>query len=73
MKRRLRDEKAKSQIVIKGLRRWPGSEICNHYQIDQPQHYKWRDQFLANPDIVPRTLSSGVLLSGPENQHILPQ
>ena len=52
MKRRKWDPKTKAMIVIQGLKGKPVSEICLEHQISQTQYYQWRDQFLANAQLV---------------------
>jgi transposase-like protein len=48
MKKRQWTNKQKSQIILEGL---SGEieivKLCNKYQIQQTQYYKWRDQFLS--------------------------
>ena len=59
MKRRKWTGAQKLQIVLDGLSgKRSVSEICNHYEINQTQYYKWRDKLLnqgsrifdTNPD-----------------------
>ena len=52
MKRRKWDPKTKAMIVIQGLKGKSVSEICLEHQISQTQYYQWRDQFLANAQLV---------------------
>jgi len=47
MKRRRRDSRTKTKIVLEGLSGRPVSEICNAYGIHQNQYYSWRDKFLS--------------------------
>jgi transposase-like protein len=47
MKRRQWDAKAKTRIVLEGLRGRSVAELCTHYQISQNQYYQWRDRFLS--------------------------
>ena len=47
MKHRKWTNKQKSQIVLEGLSgQIEITKLCNKYQIQQTQYYKWRDQFL---------------------------
>ncbi len=47
MKRRKWDGRTKAKIVVEGLGGRPVAELCNAWQINQTQYYKWRDAFLA--------------------------
>jgi transposase-like protein len=47
MKRRTWSSKDKLKIVLEGLSgNIEIAKLCNKYQIQQPQYYKWRDQLL---------------------------
>lgn len=48
MTRRQWDAKAKTRIVLEGLKGRPVAALCTEHQISQGQYYQWRDQFLAN-------------------------
>lgn len=49
MERKRWDGKQKLHIVLEGLSgKVPVAELCNKYQINQGQYYKWRDQLLSN-------------------------
>lgn len=47
MKKRTWNPKDKLKIVLEGLSgQIEISKLCQKYQINQPQYYKWRDQLL---------------------------
>ena len=47
MKKRQWSNQQKAQIVLEGLSgQIEISKLCNKYQINQTQYYKWRDLFL---------------------------
>ena len=48
MQRRKIESKLKAKIVLEGLRGRSLAELCNEYEINQAQYYKWRDHFLSN-------------------------
>ena len=48
MKKRQWTNQQKSKIVLEGLSgQIEISKLCNKYQIQQTQYYKWRDTFLS--------------------------
>ena len=50
MKRRTWTSQQKAKIVLEGLSGRPLAEICNQYEINQAQYYKWKECFLSNAD-----------------------
>lgn len=51
MKKRTWNPKDKLKIVLEGLSgQIEISKLCQKYQINQPQYYKWRDQLLNYGD-----------------------
>ena len=64
MKRRKWDGRTKAKIVVEGLGGRPVAELCNAWQINQTQYYKWRDASKpgaprAGTNRVPRGRTSG--------------
>ena len=52
MKRKMRSNREKLEIVLSGINGMKVSTICNQYVINQSQCYAWRDQFLSKAETV---------------------
>ena len=51
MKRKKWTNQEKLQVILEGLKgSTPIGELCNKYEINQSQYYKWRDLLLNGAD-----------------------